>query len=103
MFFFLFLAVKKRKKSLCIVHWLRVEIVIWITDVQDIPLSTSSLDIFANSILVYAEDVTKMKINSFLFKAPALALHLQNKEMTPASTKSFTVRIIFMWIAVHMH
>ena len=76
---------------------------IWITDVQDIPLSTSSLDIFANSILVYAEDVTKMKINSFLFKAAALALGLQNKEMTPASIKSFTVLIIFIWIAVHMN
>ena len=76
---------------------------IWITDVQDIPLSTTSLDIFANSILVYAEDVTKMKINSFLFKAPHLALDPQNKEMTPASIKSFTVLIIFMWIAVHMH
>ena len=44
-----------------------------------------------------------MKINSFLFKAPPLALDLQNKEMTPASIKSFTVPIIFMWIAVHMH
>ena len=76
---------------------------IWITDGQDIPLSTSSLDIFANSILVYAEDVTKMKINSFLFKAPPLALDLQNKEMTPTSIKSFTVLIIFMWIAVHMY
>ena len=76
---------------------------IWITDGQDIPLSTSSLDIFANSILVYAEDVTKMKINSFLFKAPPLALDLQNKEMTPASIKSFTVLIIFIWIAVHMY
>lgn len=76
---------------------------IWIIDGQDIPLLTSSLDIFANSILVYAEDVTKMKINSFLFKAPPLALDLQNKEMTPASIKSFTVPIIFMWIAVHMH
>lgn len=76
---------------------------IWITDVQDIPLSTSSLDIFANGILVYAEDVTKMKINSFLLKVAALALDLQNKEMTPASIKSFTVLIIFMWIAVHMH
>ena len=74
---------------------------IWITDVQDIPLSTSSLDIFANSILVYAEDVTKMKINSFLFKAPPLALDLQNKEMTPASIKSFIVLII--GIAVHMY
>ena len=74
---------------------------IWIIDVQDIPLSTSSLDIFANSILVYAEDVTKMKINSFLFKAAALALDLQNKEMTPASIKSFTVLII--GIAVHMY
>ena len=77
---------------------------IWITDGQDIPLSTSSLDIFANSILVYAEDVTKMKINSFLFKAPPLALDLQKKKkMTPASIKSFTVLIIFMWIAVHMY
>ena len=76
---------------------------ICITDGQDIPLSTSSLDIFANSILVYAEDVTKMKINSFLFKAPPLALDLQNKEMTPTSIKSFTVLIIFMWIAVHMY
>ena len=74
---------------------------IWITDGQDIPLSTSSLDIFANSILVYAEDVTKMKINSFLFKAPPLALDLQNKEMTPASIKSFTLLII--GIAVHMY
>ena len=74
---------------------------IWITDGQDIPLSTSSLDIFANSILVYAEDVTKMKINSFLFKAPPLALDLQNKEMTPASIKSFIVLII--GIAVHMY
>ena len=76
---------------------------IWITDGQDIPLSTSSLDIFANSILVYAKDVTKMKINSFLFKAPPLSLDLQIKEMTPASIKSFTVLIIFMWIAVHMY
>ena len=76
---------------------------IWITDVQDIPLSTSSLDIFANGILVYAEDVTKMKINSFLLKVAALALDLQNKEMTPASIKSFTVLIIFIWIAVHMY
>ena len=76
---------------------------IWITDVPEIPLSTSSLDIFANSVLVYAKDVTKMKINSFLFKAATLALDLQNKEMTPASIKSFTVPIIFMWIAVHMH
>ena len=76
---------------------------IWITDVQDIPLSTTSLDIFANSILVYAEDVTKMKINSFLFKVPHLALDPQDKEMTPASIKSFTVLIIFIWIAVHMN
>ena len=44
-----------------------------------------------------------MKINSFLLKVAALALDLQNKEMTPASIKSFTVPIIFMWIAVHMH
>ena len=44
-----------------------------------------------------------MKINSFLFKVPPLALDLQNKEMTPASIKSFTVLIIFIWIAVHMH
>ena len=42
-----------------------------------------------------------MKINSFLFKAAALALDLQNKEMTPASIKSFTVLII--GIAVHMY
>lgn len=74
---------------------------IWITDGQDIPLLTSSLDIFANSMLVYVEDVTKMKINSFLFKVPPLALDLQNKEMTPASIKSFIVLII--WIAVHMY
>ena len=76
---------------------------IWITDGQDIPLLTSSLDmaLFANSILVYAEDVTKMKINSFLFEAPHLALDPQNKEMTPASIKSFTVLII--GIAVHMY
>ena len=57
--------------------------------------------LFANSILVYAEDVTKMKINSFLFEAPHLALDPQNKEMTPASIKSFTVLII--GIAVHMY
>ena len=76
---------------------------IWITDGQDIPLLTSSLDIFANGILVYVEDVTKMKINSFLFKAPHLALDPQNKEMTPASNKTFTVLIIFIWIAVHMY
>ena len=76
---------------------------IWIIDAQDIPLVTSSLDIFANSILVCVEDVTKMKINSFLFKAPPLALDPQNKEMTPASFKSFTVLIIFIWIAVHMY
>lgn len=64
---------------------------IWITDGQDIPLLTSSLDLFAISILIYVEDVTKMKRNSFLFKGPPLALDLQNKEMTPASIKSFTV------------
>ena len=74
---------------------------IWIIDGQDIPLLTSSLDIFANSLLVCVEDVTKMKINSFLFKAPPLALDPQNKEMTPASIKSFTVLII--GIAVHMY
>ena len=74
---------------------------IWITDGQDIPLLTSSLDIFANNMLVYVEDVTKKKINSFLFKVPPLALDLQNKEMTPASIKSFMVLII--WIAVHMY
>ena len=74
---------------------------IWITDGQDIPLSTSSLDIFANSILVYVEDVTKMKRNSFLFKVPPLALDLQNKEMTSASIKSFIVLII--GIAAHMY
>ena len=74
---------------------------IWIADVQDIPLLTSSLDIFANRILVYVEDVTKMKINSFLFKVPPVALDLQNKEMTPASIKSFTVLIT--GIAVHMY
>ena len=59
------------------------------------------LILFANGILVYAEDVTKMKINSFLYKAPPLVLDLQNKEMTPASIKSFTVLIIE--IAVHMY
>lgn len=70
---------------------------IWITDGQDIPLLTSSLDIFANSILVYVEDVTKMKRNSFLFKVPPIALDLQNKEMTPASTE------LIIAIAVHMY
>ena len=44
-----------------------------------------------------------MKINSFLFKVPPVALDPQNKEMTPASIKSFTVLIIFIWIAVHMY
>ena len=42
-----------------------------------------------------------MKINSSLFKAPHLALDPQNKEMTPASIKSFAVLII--GIAVHMY
>ena len=73
----------------------------WITNGQDIPLLTSSLDTFANIILVYVEDVTKMKRNSFLFKVPPVALDLQNKEMTPASIKSFTLLII--GIAVHMY
>ena len=70
---------------------------IWITDGQDIPLLTSSLDIFANSILVYVEDVTKMKRNSFLFKVPPIALDRQSKEMTPASTE------LIIAIAVHMY
>lgn len=77
------------------------ERVIWIIDGRGIPLLTCSLHIFANSILVCVEDVSKMKINSFLFKAPHLALDLQNKEMTQASIKSFTVLII--WIAVHVY
>ena len=42
-----------------------------------------------------------MKRNSFLFKVPPVALDLQNKEMTPASIKSFTLLII--GIALHMY
>lgn len=52
MIFFLFLAVKKRKKF---VHCALIESnerVIWIIDGRDIPLLTCSLDIFANGILV---------------------------------------------------
>ena len=38
-----------------------------------------------------------MKRNSFLFKVPPIALDLQNKEMTPASTE------LIIAIAVHMY